>query len=70
MCRHIATLGNVVVDTAERHARGRDLLQAGLDVARLATLREIVRGSRRNDTGAPVPFKSCGYAGWDIAARD
>ncbi|MBX9831712.1 MAG: delta(1)-pyrroline-2-carboxylate reductase family protein, partial [Burkholderiaceae bacterium] len=44
-----------------------DLLQAGLDVAAIPTLRDVVRGPFTARTG-PVLFKSCGWAGWDLAA--
>lgn len=67
LCRHFATQGTVVVDAADATHEAGDLLQAGLDVAAFETLREVVRGpsSQRN---RPVLFKSCGWAGWDLAA--
>jgi 1-piperideine-2-carboxylate/1-pyrroline-2-carboxylate reductase [NAD(P)H] len=43
------------------------LLQAGLDVAAFATLRDVLDGGN-TVTGGPVLFKSCGWAGWDLAA--
>ena len=46
-----------------------DLLQAGLDVAAFATLCErVVRENRPRHASGPVLFKSCGWAGWDLAA--
>jgi ornithine cyclodeaminase len=57
----------VVVDTADASHEAGDLLQAGLDVARFATLRDVVRGPAMARPG-PVLFKSCGWAGWDLAA--
>jgi ornithine cyclodeaminase len=67
LCRHVATQGTVVVDTADASHEAGDLLQAGLDVARFATLRDVVRGPAMARPG-PVLFKSCGWAGWDLAA--
>ena len=49
-----------------RHEAG-DLLQAGLDVARFADLRAVVLNPGHTFAG-PVLFKSCGWAGWDLAA--
>ena len=67
LCRHCATQGTVVVDTPHAAHEAGDLLQAGLDVGPLATLRDIVLGSKPAGPG-PVLFKSCGWAGWDLAA--
>ncbi len=67
LCRHCAELGRVVVDTADATHEAGDLLQAGLDVAACATLSEVVRGNATPARG-PVLFKSCGWAGWDLAA--
>jgi ornithine cyclodeaminase len=67
LCRHIATQGTVVVDTVDAAHEAGDLLQAGLDVARFASLAEVVRANAFPVTG-PVLFKSCGWAGWDLAA--
>jgi len=67
LCRHIAEKGSVLVDTADALHEAGDLLQAGLDVGRFATLADVIR--RRIDKPAgPVLFKSCGWAGWDLAA--
>ena len=49
-----------------------DLLQARLDVSLYPTLQDVVRQTpvglkALNSTGA-VFFKSCGWAGWDLAA--
>ena len=67
-CRHVATHGSVVVDTVDAMHEAGDLLQAGLDVAKLATLADVIRGARARSAHGPVLFKSCGYAGWDLAA--
>jgi ornithine cyclodeaminase len=68
LCRHCATAGELVVDTPEARHEAGDLLQAGLDPAAFATLREIVLGERKATRRGPVLFKSCGWAGWDLAA--
>jgi 1-piperideine-2-carboxylate/1-pyrroline-2-carboxylate reductase [NAD(P)H] len=66
-CRHCAQAGTVVVDTADALHEAGDLLQAGLDVAAFPTLRDVVLGAAHPPRG-PVLFKSCGWAGWDLAA--
>lgn len=67
MCRHFATQGAVFVDTPDARHEAGDLLQAGLDVARFSSLSDVVRGRQVTAKG-PVLFKSCGWAGWDLAA--
>jgi ornithine cyclodeaminase len=67
LCRHFAAHGSVVVDTPQAQHEAGDLLQAGLDVCRLESLREIVLRAGPPPSG-PVLFKSCGWAGWDLAA--
>jgi 1-piperideine-2-carboxylate/1-pyrroline-2-carboxylate reductase [NAD(P)H] len=67
LCRHVADQGTIVVDTPDAGHEAGDLLQAGLDVARFADLRAVVTGTARPTRG-PVLFKSCGWAGWDLAA--
>ena len=57
----------MVVDTPHAIHEAGDLLQAGLDVASFFTLRDIVQGKAASTRG-PVLFKSCGWAGWDLAA--
>lgn len=68
LCRHCATQGRVVVDTPDAIHEAGDLLQAGLDVAAFATLRDLVGGAALPAPQGPVLFKSCGWAGWDLAA--
>jgi ornithine cyclodeaminase len=65
LCRDVAASGTVVVDTPEAVHEAGDLMQAGLDVAAFPTLREMLEAPRPN---GPVLFKSCGWAGWDLAA--
>lgn len=67
LCQECAASGRVVVDTPEARHEAGDLLQAGLDVTLYATLRDLVRLDERPGRG-PVLFKSCGWAGWDLAA--
>jgi ornithine cyclodeaminase len=67
LCAHCAMQGRVVVDTPEAVHEAGDLIQAGLDVASFPTLRDIVSSSPTTKRG-PVLFKSCGWAGWDLAA--
>jgi 1-piperideine-2-carboxylate/1-pyrroline-2-carboxylate reductase [NAD(P)H] len=64
--RHCARSGRIVVDTRDADHEAGDLLQAGLDVTRIPSLRELDENAAR--TQAPVLFKSCGWAGWDLAA--
>ena len=67
LCQYFAAKGSVFVDTADAGHEAGDLLQAGLDVSRFATLADVVRQDIKNPAG-PVLFKSCGWAGWDLAA--
>jgi 1-piperideine-2-carboxylate/1-pyrroline-2-carboxylate reductase [NAD(P)H] len=69
VCRHIASAGRVVVDTRDADHEAGDLLQAGLDVAGFASLADFVGEPMPPVRSAgPVFFKSCGWAGWDLAA--
>jgi 1-piperideine-2-carboxylate/1-pyrroline-2-carboxylate reductase [NAD(P)H] len=67
LCRHCAELGTVIVDTREADHEAGDLLQAGLDVGAYATLRDVI-AQGADWTRGPLLFKSCGWAGWDLAA--
>ena len=71
LCQHIAQHGRIVVDTSDALHEAGDLLQAGLDVAALPTLGDVVRDHRNaalKRPPGPVLFKSCGWGGWDLAA--
>jgi 1-piperideine-2-carboxylate/1-pyrroline-2-carboxylate reductase [NAD(P)H] len=68
LCQHFANQGQIVVDTSDASHEAGDLIQAGLDVSQLPTLAQIVRGEAALNKKAPVLFKSCGWAGWDLAA--
>jgi ornithine cyclodeaminase len=67
LCQYFATQGGVVVDTTDAEHEAGDLLQAGLDVKRFASLADVVRDPAFT-VKSPVLFKSCGWAGWDLAA--
>ncbi len=66
VCRDIAARGTLVVDTRDADHEAGDLLQAGIDVGALPTLADHVLAPRA--VRGPVFFKSCGWAGWDLAA--
>ena len=72
VCRHMAERGRVVVDTRDADHEAGDLLQAGLHVPAFVSLADVVNLSpvwlQQKDRGGPVFFKSCGWAGWDLAA--
>jgi 1-piperideine-2-carboxylate/1-pyrroline-2-carboxylate reductase [NAD(P)H] len=72
VCQHLARTGRIVVDTRDADHEAGDLLQADLDVGAYATLGDVVRqsplGTRATASHGPVFFKSCGWAGWDLAA--
>ncbi len=67
LCRYVAAHGTLVVDTVDAQHEAGDLLQAGLDVTRFASLADVIRADAFVVNG-PVLFKSCGWAGWDLAA--
>ncbi|QEA13809.1 delta(1)-pyrroline-2-carboxylate reductase family protein [Comamonas flocculans] len=67
LCRHFAEHGRIVVDTRDAEHEAGDLLQAGIAVAPLPSLQDVLRGPQP-PRGGPVLFKSCGWAGWDLAA--
>ena len=67
LCHHLADQGTVVVDTRDADHEAGDLLQAGLEVAQFYTLQDVLL-TKKNRPQGPVLFKSCGWAGWDLAA--
>lgn len=67
LCRHFSMHGSIVVDTADAVHEAGDLLQAGLEVGAYNTLADVVQQNIQR-TGRAVLFKSCGWAGWDLAA--
>ena len=72
VCRHLAERGRVAVDTRDADHEAGDLLQAGLDVGAFPSLADVVNAraawTASPASGGPVFFKSCGWAGWDLAA--
>ncbi len=69
LCRQCAEGGGIWLDTADARHEAGDLLQAGLPVDTFPTLQALVRGdSATVPQQGPVLFKSCGWAGWDLAA--
>lgn len=70
VCTYIANHGRVFVDTRDADHEAGDLLQAGLEVTKFPTLQALVRGEvlEACSKNGPVFFKSCGWAGWDLAA--
>ena len=67
LCQHMAKEGTVCLDTVDATQEAGDLLQAGLNLQAMATLGDVVRQNIVRPAG-PVLFKSCGWAGWDLAA--
>jgi ornithine cyclodeaminase len=74
ICRCLALEGTLVVDTRDADHEAGDLLQADIDVGAVPTLGDVVNQkptwadyASSRSTG-PVFFKSCGWAGWDLAA--
>lgn len=67
LCRHFADNGTICLDTTDAHHEAGDLLQAGLNLQAMATLGDMVRQYTAKPEGC-VLFKSCGWAGWDLAA--
>jgi ornithine cyclodeaminase len=72
MCELPAALlhrARVYVDdpAGARHEAG-DILQAGLDWARVTALEDVVAGAAAPPAHGPVVFKSVGQALWDLAA--
>ena len=72
VCQHLAEHGTLVVDTRDADHEAGDLLQAGIDVSALPTLADVLARTEAQGSPAqargPVFFKSCGWAGWDLAA--
>ena len=64
--QHLAAHGRIIVDTAHAAHEAGDLIQAGIDVSACATLQSAVQQPPLQ-RGLTL-FKSCGWAGWDLAA--
>lgn len=76
VCQQLERSGTLVLDTRDADHEAGDLLQAGIAVNTLPTLADVLLhtdpwtrywadSARRS---GPVFFKSCGWAGWDLAA--
>jgi 1-piperideine-2-carboxylate/1-pyrroline-2-carboxylate reductase [NAD(P)H] len=70
--RWVAKTGNIFVDTRDANHEAGDILKAGLDPSVCLSLADLAKQSlaakkRAHDKG-PIFFKSCGWAGWDLAA--
>jgi ornithine cyclodeaminase len=63
----MAKHGSIWLDTLDAQHEAGDLLQAGLNLQAMTTLGDVVRHNAPKPSG-PVLFKSCGWAGWDLAA--
>ncbi|MEN9539670.1 MAG: hypothetical protein RLZZ126_1905 [Pseudomonadota bacterium] len=68
LCQHVHSLGLIVTDTPRATDEAGDLLQAGLTVVGMPCLADVVHGTCQAPKHGPVLFKSCGWAGWDLAA--
>ena len=74
ICRRLGAEGTLVVDTRDADHEAGDLLQAGIAVGALPTLGDVIgqtpawTGYASGRRTVPVFFKSCGWAGWDLAA--
>ena len=67
LTRELARQGRVVVDTEDASHEAGDLIQAGVDASQWQTLAQVLLAPAQPRSG-PVLFKSCGWAGWDLAA--
>lgn len=68
LCRHIHGKGRIVLDSADARHEAGDLIQAGVETDGLATLQDVVIGKDATGPRGVLLFKSCGWAGWDLAA--
>ena len=73
VCQTLASTAQLVVDTPDAAHEAGDLLQASIDVVALPSLAQIIARppawcDTELSTRPTVFFKSCGWAGWDLAA--
>jgi 1-piperideine-2-carboxylate/1-pyrroline-2-carboxylate reductase [NAD(P)H] len=73
VCQQIAASAQIVLDTRDADHEAGDLLQAGVMVSACPTLSDVVCAKpswlhRAKPKSSTVFFKSCGWAGWDLAA--
>lgn len=65
LTQYVAHAGRIVVDSRDADHEAGDLLQAGIAVGAVPALKDIDPAQAKR---GPVLFKSCGWAGWDLAA--
>jgi 1-piperideine-2-carboxylate/1-pyrroline-2-carboxylate reductase [NAD(P)H] len=65
LVQHFAQHGRIAVDTEQAAHEAGDLLQAHIDIPACATLQQCLDAPQPR---TPTLFKSCGWAGWDLAA--
>jgi 1-piperideine-2-carboxylate/1-pyrroline-2-carboxylate reductase [NAD(P)H] len=71
VCQKLSQQGNIYVDTRDADHEAGDLLQAGLDVSQFPSLKDLICNPGKHQSPknvGPIFFKSCGWAGWDLAA--
>jgi 1-piperideine-2-carboxylate/1-pyrroline-2-carboxylate reductase [NAD(P)H] len=68
LCQYFANQGQIVIDTSDAAHEAGDLIQADIEIGQFPTLSQIVRGEVTVSNKGPMLFKSCGWAGWDLAA--
>lgn len=68
LTRHIASTGQVLLDSADARHEAGDLLAAGIPTGHLPTLADLLAQPPAQRPAGPLLFKSCGHALWDLAA--
>lgn len=72
VCQQLARVGTVVLDSRNADHEAGDLLQAGISPEHWPALADVLAQNARwqsaRKASGPVFFKSCGWAGWDLAA--
>lgn len=73
LVQHFAQHGRIAIDTADAVHEAGDLIQAGINISACATLQHIVQQAAppctaQDSVRGLTLFKSCGWAGWDLAA--
>jgi 1-piperideine-2-carboxylate/1-pyrroline-2-carboxylate reductase [NAD(P)H] len=70
--RWVTKTGNIFVDTRDADHEAGDILRASLDPTVCLSLADLAKQSlaarERAYGNGPIFFKSCGWAGWDLAA--
>ena len=70
--RWVAKTGTIFVDTRDADHEAGDILQSGLDPSVYPSLADLAKqflpARERACAKGPLFFKSCGWAGWDLAA--